>query len=150
MRNQVRKTPSVIAAAVTLAAVAAASQAQNGDDSRTIQPERLASIPLRNNSGSELYFFLAEGRDWKTLILKSGAEADLSRKEAVIAVPTSDDAASETPAPTSLPDEVLRTPFVYRSPYFYRQLKAGERWELCWSQKRDCWLVQRVGEGLCQ
>lgn len=110
----------------------------------------LASIPLRNNSGSELYYFLAEGRGWKSLTLQSGAEADLPQKEAVVAVPTTDDNVGETPAPTSLPDEVLRTPFVHQRPYFFRQLKAGERWELCWSQKRDCWLVQRVGEGLCQ
>lgn len=145
-----QKTPSVIAAAMAMVVAAPASPAQDGDDPRAIQPGTVASIPLRNNSGGELYFFLAEGRGWKTLTLKSGAEADLPWKEAVVAVPTSDDAVAETPAPTSLPDEVLRTPFVHRSPYFYRQLKADERWELCWSQERDCWLVQRVGEGLCQ
>jgi len=145
-----QRTLRVIAGTMAAVAVTAVWPVRGAEEPGAVQPQMLASIPLRNNSGSELYYFLAEGRGWKSLTLQSGAEADLPQKEAVVAVPTTDDNVGETPAPTSLPDEVLRTPFVHQRPYFFRQLKAGERWELCWSQKRDCWLVQRVGEGLCQ
>lgn len=144
-----RRTVKVISAMVLIASAASAAQAGSDDYVNPLHPELVRSIPLRNNSGTDLYFFLSDKEGWRTLFLKSGSEADLPLNEPVVAVPTTDDAVVETTAPTTLPEEIIITFFVYRKPYFFRQLTPDKRWELCWSQKLDCWLVQRLGEGLC-
>lgn len=138
-------TATATAVGLTLAMLAAS----DGSPAQ-VQPDLIPSIPLRNNSSSALYFFLAENGTWKKLALNSGAEADLPMKSVIIAVPTTDDTVAETSAPQRQPSFAPDTDVLYQKPYYFRRLTSGQRWELCWSRDQGCWLVQKVGEALCR
>lgn len=111
-------------------------------------------LAVRNNSGDELYFFVGSQDGWLRLSLKSGDEVELPRP-IMIAVPTSPADGVETGAPQKSP-AAMHAPFqrqdeyYYEGLYFIRELSGKQRWELCWSDSKKAWVVQMLGERLCQ
>lgn len=145
---------SWLSLSVVVAGIASSTQAQSPTD--PLRPGGVPAIGLRNNSRSNLYFFIYDQVSWSRLSLASRAETELPFTRVILAIPTSIASGLVEIGPPQQSAERIRqmlsgaTAYYLERPYFFRELRPELRWELCWSSNQNAWVVQPVNDNLCR